>query len=129
MFVAAAAELNLEKALNMCLRPSALVPAPQLAPAPATLRLQPSPATLACNHLRLQPSQVETTRQRLSVEKYVTILLEFAHRAASSKVSPDLAMAPIGALTKLIAMPAALKVRARIRTRYARAKHDADMRR
>ena len=43
MFVAAATEpeLNLEKALNMCLRPSALVPAPQLAPAPATLACNP----------------------------------------------------------------------------------------
>ena len=56
--------------------------------------------------------EVETTRQRLPVAQYVPLLLEFAHRAASSQASPDLAMAPVGALAKLIAMPAALEVRA-----------------
>ena len=58
-------------------------------------------------------AEVETTRQRLPVAQYVPLLLEFAHRAASSQASPDLAMAPVGALAKLIAMPAALAVRAR----------------
>lgn len=58
-------------------------------------------------------AEVETTRQRLPVAQYVPLLLGFAHRAASSQASPDLAMAPVGALAKLIAMPAALEVRAR----------------
>ena len=72
--------------------------------------------------------EVEATRARLPVAQYVPPLLQLARRAAASRatladapregdapsrgapaLAPELAMAPVGALSRLIALPAGLK--------------------